>query len=56
LFVGHLFSGHLPSVCLCGHPYCKTFNMLGFELCYSQREYYFVIQSACNVLMYPSII
>jgi hypothetical protein len=42
-FVGHLFSGHLPSVCLCGHLYCKASNMLGFELCYSQREYYFVI-------------
>jgi hypothetical protein len=51
-----LFSGHLPSVCLCGHLYCKASNMLGFELCYSQHEYYFVIQSACNVLMYPAII
>jgi hypothetical protein len=40
LFVGHLFSNHLPSVCLCGHPYCKAFNRLGFELCYSQRGYY----------------
>jgi hypothetical protein len=41
-----LFSGHLPSVCLCGHPYCKASNMLGFELCYLQRECYFVIQNA----------
>jgi hypothetical protein len=31
-FVRHLFSGHLPSVCLCGHPYCKASNRLGFEL------------------------
>jgi hypothetical protein len=30
-----LFPGHLLSVCLCGHPYFKAFNMLGFELCYS---------------------
>jgi hypothetical protein len=40
---GHLFSGHLSSVCLCGHPHCKASNRLGFELCYSQRGYYFVI-------------
>jgi hypothetical protein len=33
----------LPSVCLCGHPYCKASNRLGFELCYSQRGYYFII-------------
>jgi hypothetical protein len=32
--------------------YCKASNRLGFEFCYSQRWYYFVIQSACNVLMY----
>jgi hypothetical protein len=50
-FVGHLFLGLLPSVCLYGHLYCKVFNRLGFELCYSQRGYYFVIHSACNVLM-----
>jgi hypothetical protein len=42
-FVRYLFSGHLPSVCLCGHPYRKTSNRLGFELCYSQRGYYLVI-------------
>jgi hypothetical protein len=30
-----LFSGHLPSVYLYGHPYCKASNKLGFELCYS---------------------
>jgi hypothetical protein len=48
-----LFSNYLPSVCMCGHPYCKA---LGFELCYSQRGYYFVIQSACNVLMYLAVI
>jgi hypothetical protein len=51
-----LFSGHLPSVCLYGHPYCKASNRLGFELCYSQRGYYFVIYSACDVLIYPAII
>ena len=34
-FVGYLFSGHLLSVCLCGHLYCKAFNRLGFELCFS---------------------
>jgi hypothetical protein len=54
--VGYLFSGHLPSVCMYGHLYCKASNRLDFELCYSQRWYYFVIQSACDVLMYPAII
>jgi hypothetical protein len=39
-FVGHMFSGLLPSVCLCGHPYCKASYRLGIEiLSYSQREY-----------------
>jgi hypothetical protein len=51
-----LFSGHLLSVCLCGHPYCKISNRLCFKLCYSQRGYYFIIQGAGNVLMYPTII
>jgi hypothetical protein len=51
-----LFSSHLPNVYLCGHPYCKISNRLGFKLCYSQCRYYFVIQSACDVLMYPTII
>jgi len=50
-FVGHLFSCHLPSVCLCGHLYCKVSNRLGFELCFTQREYYIVIQSACDVFV-----
>ncbi|KAG0514488.1 hypothetical protein BDA96_10G196100 [Sorghum bicolor] len=36
-FVGYLFSGHLLSVCLCGHLYCKAFNRLGFELCFTQH-------------------
>jgi hypothetical protein len=40
-----LFSGHLLSICLYCHPYCKASNMLDFELCYSQRGYYFLIQS-----------
>jgi hypothetical protein len=56
LFVGYLFSGHLSSICLCGHPYWKASNRLSFELYYSQHGYYFVIQSACNVLIYPAII
>jgi hypothetical protein len=51
-----LFLGHLPSVCLCGHPYCKASNRLGFKLCYSQRGYYFIIHSAGNVLIYQAII
>ena len=39
-FVGHLFSDLLPSVCLCGHEYCKTSYMFGFEIwSYSQRGY-----------------
>ncbi|KAG2617469.1 hypothetical protein PVAP13_3NG181301 [Panicum virgatum] len=42
-FVGHLFSDHLslPSVSLCGHPHYRTFNKLGFELCYLHRRYFF---------------
>jgi len=58
-FVGHLFSGHLPSVYLCGHVCCKASDRLDFELCFTQREYYIVIQSACNnvtYLMYSAII
>ena len=55
--VGHLLSGLplllVPSICLCGHLHCKAINRLGFELCYSRRGYYLVLQSACNVLMYP---
>jgi hypothetical protein len=65
-FVGHLFSGLLPSVCLCGHPYRASYK-LGFEiLSYSHRGYNLdenmfldicsVFQSACNVLMYLAII
>ena len=56
----------LSNVCLCGHPYCKASYMFGFEIwSYSQRGYNLdenqfldicVIQSACNVLMYPAII
>ena len=65
-FVGHLFSGLLLSICLCGYPYCKASYRFGFEIwSYSQRGYQLdgdqflnicVIQSACNVLMYPVII
>jgi hypothetical protein len=56
----------LPSVCLYGDPYCKASYMFGFEICnYSQRGYNLdenpflnicVIQSACNVFIYPNII
>jgi hypothetical protein len=56
----------LSSVCLCGHPYCKASCQFGFQIwSYSQREYNLdenqflnigVIQSACNVLIYPAII
>lgn len=58
LFVGHLFSGRhlLPSVCLCGDPYCKASNRLGLELCFSQHGYLLVIQSGWNILMYLAII
>ena len=39
-FIVHLFSGLLPSVCLCGHPYCKTSYKFSFEIwSYSQRGY-----------------
>jgi hypothetical protein len=30
-FVGHLFSGLLSSVCLCGHPYEASYR-IGFEI------------------------
>ena len=41
-FVGHLFLGLLPSVCLYGHLYCKASYMFGFEIwSYSQRGYNF---------------
>jgi hypothetical protein len=61
-FVKHLFLGFLPSVYLCGHPYCKTAYMFDFEIySYLQCGYnlvenqfldIYVIQSACNVLIY----
>jgi hypothetical protein len=64
--VGHMFSSLLTSVCLCDHPYYKASYMFGFEIwSYSQRGYnldenqfldIYVIQSVCNVLMYPAII
>jgi hypothetical protein len=50
----------LSSVCLCGHPCCKASNRLGFESCYSQHGYYFVIrvlvtcwytQLSCNIIL-----
>jgi len=38
-FVGHLFSGLLPSVCLHGHPY-KSSYMFGVEIwSYRMRAY-----------------
>jgi hypothetical protein len=64
-FIGHIFSGLLPSVCLCGHPY-ETLYRFGFEIwSYSKRRYNKdkilfldrcgVIQRACNVIMYTTI-
>jgi hypothetical protein len=50
----------LSSVCLCGHPCCNASNRLGFESCYSQHVYYFVIrvlitcwytQLSCNIIL-----
>nr|AWA45070.1 hypothetical protein SO33D14_000009 [Saccharum officinarum] len=39
-FVGYVFSGLLPIVCLCGHPYCKASYKFGFKIwSYSQRGY-----------------
>jgi hypothetical protein len=29
---GHMFSGLLPSICLCGHPYCKASYMFDFDI------------------------
>jgi hypothetical protein len=56
----------LPNVCPCGHPYCKASYRFGFEIwSYSQFGYNLdenqfldmcVIQSACNVFIYPAII
>ena len=38
-FVGHLFLGLLPSVCLCSHPYEASYKF-GFEIwSYSLRGY-----------------
>ena len=40
LYVGHLFSGRLPSVCLYGHLYCKASYRFSFEIwSYSQRSH-----------------
>jgi hypothetical protein len=61
LFVRHMFSGLLPSVCLCCHPYYKASYRLvlrsgGYNLDENQFLNICVIQSACNVLMCPAII
>ncbi|KAG0530218.1 hypothetical protein BDA96_05G166600 [Sorghum bicolor] len=38
-FIGPMFSGLLPSVCLC-NPYCKASCRFGFKIwSYSQRGY-----------------
>jgi hypothetical protein len=60
-FVGHMLSGLLLIVRLCGHPYCKALYKLGFEIwSYSQRGYnldenqfmnIYIIQSAYNILI-----
>jgi len=39
-FVGYLFSGLLPSVCLCGHLYCKASYRFGFKICNFLRRGY----------------
>jgi len=61
--VSHYSLGILPSVCLCGHPYYKTSYKFGFEIwSYLQLRYnldvffldIYIIQSACNVFMYPT--
>ena len=31
-FIGHLLLGLLPSIYLCGHPYCKASYMFDFEI------------------------
>ena len=65
-FVGHMFSGLLSSVRLCGYPYESSY-MFGFEIwSYTQHGYNIdedqfldirsVFQSACNVMMYSAII
>ena len=65
-FVGHLFSGHLPNVYQYGHLYEASywfeFEIWSYSQCgYNLDENQFldicsVIQSAYNVLMYPTII
>ena len=65
-FFEHLFSDFLPSVCMCGHPYCKASYMFSFEIwSYSQRGYnldkiqfmdIYVIRCACNRVDIPTVI
>jgi hypothetical protein len=51
-FVGHLFSGMLPSVCLCVHLY-EVSNRFGFEiLSYSQRGYNLDENKFLNIYIY----
>ena len=38
-FVGHLFSGFLPSVCLCDHPYKSLYRFEVEIWDYTKREY-----------------
>ena len=38
-FLGHMFSGLLPSVCMCGHPYESSYMLEVEILSYTKREY-----------------
>ena len=64
-FVGHLLSGLLPSVCLCGHLYESSYRFGVEILGYTKRGYNLddqvldirsIFQCACNVMMYSAMI
>ena len=64
-FIGHMFSGLLPSVCLCGHLYESSYRFEVGILGYTKRGYnlddqvldiHSVFQCACNVMMYSAMI
>ena len=64
-FVGHMFLGLLPSVCLCGHLYESSYRFRVEILGYTKRGYNLddqvldicsVFQCACNVMMYSAMI
>ena len=64
-FIGHMFSGLLPSVCLCGHLYESSYRFEVGILGYTKRGYnlddqvldiHSVFQCACNVIMYSAMI